>query len=479
MRCIRSLATLAVSVALLGAVAARAGVGPSCVAPPAGLASWWPGQDSAEDVQGSNEGTLQNGATFAAAQVGNGFSFDGVDDFVSVGDDASLTPQVFTLSAWFRSAAAADPAAAFLVARSGSDGVSGYELGVFPPSGALRFTLNGGAGGADLTGATAVLDDAFHHVTASYDGATMRLFLDGVLDAELAVATAIAYPAGASFTIGRRERAAIPGFWTGVVDEVQLFAGHALCAAEAAAIAGAGSAGQCPGGVETFCLDPFLCYKAKPTKGGPGFAGGGAILEGPIESLEVTVKKPAALCLPADLDGAPAEDDVTHLEAYAIKPATAPMRLGNLAVTTAFGTLVLDTVKVDRLLVPTAKSLSEPPVAPAAGLVDIFQCYTVKVTKGTAKFPKGVQAELADQFEAARTLDLKKPKRLCLPVGIDGSPVAQPAARLLCYPVKPAKGEPRHTRRTGVFLANASGAEQVDTLKEEQLCVPATGALSQ
>lgn len=56
----------------------------SCVAPPSGLVSWWPGDNSALDIVGTNNGTLMNGATFAAGKVGQAFSFDGVNDYVTV-----------------------------------------------------------------------------------------------------------------------------------------------------------------------------------------------------------------------------------------------------------------------------------------------------------------------------------------------------------------------------------------------------------
>src|SRR5262249_36974468 len=37
---------------------------PACVTPPSGMVAWWPGDGNANDIQGSNNGTLQNGATF-------------------------------------------------------------------------------------------------------------------------------------------------------------------------------------------------------------------------------------------------------------------------------------------------------------------------------------------------------------------------------------------------------------------------------
>ncbi|MBI4451562.1 hypothetical protein HY642_06325, partial [Candidatus Woesearchaeota archaeon] len=61
-----------------------------CVEPPSGMVSWWPGDNNANDIQDGNTGTLRNGATFAAGRVGQGFSLDGVDDFVSVQHNANL-----------------------------------------------------------------------------------------------------------------------------------------------------------------------------------------------------------------------------------------------------------------------------------------------------------------------------------------------------------------------------------------------------
>jgi hypothetical protein len=65
----------------------------SCVTAPSGLISWWPGDNTAIDIQSGNNGTLQNGATFASGEVGQAFSFDGSSS-VSVADTANLMPPI-------------------------------------------------------------------------------------------------------------------------------------------------------------------------------------------------------------------------------------------------------------------------------------------------------------------------------------------------------------------------------------------------
>ncbi|MEI2725303.1 MAG: LamG domain-containing protein [Verrucomicrobiota bacterium] len=61
-----------------------------CVAPAAGLVGWWRGESNADDWAGANAGVLQNGLGFASGEVGQGFSLDGVNDFISVPLSASL-----------------------------------------------------------------------------------------------------------------------------------------------------------------------------------------------------------------------------------------------------------------------------------------------------------------------------------------------------------------------------------------------------
>jgi hypothetical protein len=220
-------------------------------------------------------------------------------------------------------------------------------------------------------------------------------------------------------------------------------------------------------------LEPFLCYKAKPTKGSAAFEARDVTLVDSFESRETQVVRPKALCNPADLADAPAPVPDAHFESYQIEQSEKHEKLRGILVQTPFGPLALDTTKPDRLLVPAAKSLAGPPPPPAEPAFDHLKCYKVKLSKGFPKPPKGTTAEVADQFSASRTFLVKKPTRLCVPADKNSEGVQHPNVGLACFKAKPANGQAKHEKRTGVFLAQQFGVEQLDTVEEEELCAVA------
>jgi hypothetical protein len=199
-------------------------------------------------------------------------------------------------------------------------------------------------------------------------------------------------------------------------------------------------------------VDLFLCYKAKPAAGTPKFARRTVSLADRFEAADFEVLKPVGLCPPAERAGAPLVDADTHLESYAIKGPKHVARTG-IQVTNVFGTVTVDTVKAQRLLVPTAKSLAGGPVTPpddASHGVDHYKCYGIKVT---ARTPKSVDK--------------------------GGEGIKRPERHLLCYAAKTADGAPAHVRQRGVFVNNQfdpAQTERLDTVSEELLCVPSTTA---
>jgi hypothetical protein len=198
-------------------------------------------------------------------------------------------------------------------------------------------------------------------------------------------------------------------------------------------------------------------------------------LDDEFELGTATVTKIQALCNPASDGGAMLDAD-THFTSYDLAPDSAHGRVELITVSDAFGSTVVDTTKADRLFVPSAKSLDAPPVAPdpAGHEVDHFKCYGVSVPTGAPTPYKGVEVMLQDQFtDTPRRFSVKKPRLLCNPVDKNGEGTKNDDGHLLCYKVKPAKGELKHQKRVGVYVANQFGGLQLDTKKEELLCMPA------
>lgn len=211
----------------------------SCTPPPDGLISWWPGDGNANDIIGSNNGALVGGATFTAGEVGQAFSFDGIDDIVlapATGFPTGAAPR--TVAFWSKISPSDDTTTGFAY----STDASGKGFYVFPShwenGGKLTFSGHGTA--YDVFALTDLRDGLYHHVAVTYDGAIVTVYADGVPVASGSFDLDTGISAGTS--IGGR------GYpeqsLTGEVDEVAIW-NRALSASEIQAMFSAGSAGMC------------------------------------------------------------------------------------------------------------------------------------------------------------------------------------------------------------------------------------------
>jgi hypothetical protein len=233
---------------------------------PSGLVSWWPGNDNANDIIGGNNGTLENGATFALGEVDDAFSLNGSNQYVLIGQPVPANLQIqnaITLSAWiYPTAYPTDngSGAIGIIVGSQHDGnYAGatlyYDARVNPdsvngaPIGHIGFNIGDGSNWHVQDTLTQVPLNQWTLVTATATaGGSGQIYYNGVLQPS----SSGQYPAtwsgtvsysGSWFAIGQEVNENRP--FTGLIDEVQVY-NVALTAAQIRAIYNAGSAGMNP-----------------------------------------------------------------------------------------------------------------------------------------------------------------------------------------------------------------------------------------
>ena len=153
----------------------------------------------ADDIRDStsfgNHGTTNNmdAAAQVAGQVNGSFDFDGVDDYVDVVDDDSLSftdninDSPFSLSFWVSSDASIQDSLAGKSFETTGQEKREWAIRI-SPGGLLRFVLYDNDSLTDFIGKDSgtTLPAGWHHVLATYDGsgasAGMKIYVDGVRD---------------------------------------------------------------------------------------------------------------------------------------------------------------------------------------------------------------------------------------------------------------------------------------------------------
>ena len=172
----------------------------SCVPPPAGLVSWWGAEATAADAVGTNNGVLF-GAGFGAGMVGQAFSFDGSTQAVFIPYTQSLLATNYSAEAWVKPLSqVSDPInQEQIIGQAG-----GWQLVVRPGASGVSVaflfaTSTGGFPG--VVSSSELPIGQFSHVVGSWDGTTLRLYINGLLNAQ-AVAGGMPLDSGRELHIG-------------------------------------------------------------------------------------------------------------------------------------------------------------------------------------------------------------------------------------------------------------------------------------
>jgi len=225
----------------------------ACFVPRDGLVAKYRGEGDARDSVSGRDGRVAGVVPSLPGHQGQAFYFTGGLDYITVPDSPAFRPARFTLSAWVNPYILASGYWNSVVAKgaSGADpGIPGYGnsfwLGFYDGFPTL-YTHHEGNDGRSVQAAARASDHVWHHLAATYDGTTARLYVDGTLAGQTPVGTPLYYDAHAvPLTIGTDwtdGHADVTVGLTASVDEVMLY-DRALGAAEIQALA-AGSPADC------------------------------------------------------------------------------------------------------------------------------------------------------------------------------------------------------------------------------------------
>lgn len=190
---------------------------------PGSIAGLWlfdegKGKEAGDSSGNGYDGDLEGDPVWVDGKFGKALEFKGAD-YVELRNSSAGLPfggiEPFTITAWVKNQGGGTVIGKF------NGGVIGAYILVVGGGGTVTFHREVAPWG--LSGARALPFGEFGHVAATYDGTTMKIYVDGKLDVKQdrpAQNTDIATPVliGARFTGGNPSN-----FFSGVLDEVALF----------------------------------------------------------------------------------------------------------------------------------------------------------------------------------------------------------------------------------------------------------------
>lgn len=177
-----------------------------------------PSGATAGDSTGAAPGLYFNGPTLGAApldssKVGAAVAFDGIDDYVEVAPRPALDlSSSLTVEAWIK----ADSYEGSVVQRYGA-----YELRPQPNGNLIWRLWIDGAARSLTAGAGTVSAGQTHHLVGTYDGVTMRLYLDGVQVASQPMSGSVEHDPAQALYIGTN--AHTKTYFVGEIDNVSIY----------------------------------------------------------------------------------------------------------------------------------------------------------------------------------------------------------------------------------------------------------------
>ena len=189
--------------------------------------AWYRAEGNADDSAGKHHGKLSGGAAIKPVAAGHAFDFDGKTGSVIVPDALDLNPpQQFSVMAWVKPATTAHCAIISKISGSAPQGNAGYQFGIGPENASLFVQFNApgepwpaNSLAVNLPNPMAV--GAWRHVAGSYDGNSLKLYLDGIPIGSKEVGAKPIASSNANFRISGDDNGVV--HFSGLIDDAAFF----------------------------------------------------------------------------------------------------------------------------------------------------------------------------------------------------------------------------------------------------------------
>lgn len=168
-----------------------------------------------------NNGTIKGATWSAEGKFGGALAFNGVDNWVTINDTAALDfTNGMTLEAWVYPTSTTDWRTVLVKEQAGQPSVYGLFASTGPglrPSGKVYLATGSNE---RVYGTGALLANTWSHLAVTYDGATLRFCVNGVLVASRALSGLIAT---SSFPLRIGGNSVFGEFFKGRIDDIRIY----------------------------------------------------------------------------------------------------------------------------------------------------------------------------------------------------------------------------------------------------------------
>jgi hypothetical protein len=198
--------------------------------PTNGIVGWWPFNGNANDESGNGNNGIVNGANLTSDRfsiTNSAFDFDGFTNYISLNYLSSFNnANTFTVSVWAKISNYnnANDAAQYIISRGVDVSPGSFLIAVGQSSYSDLFGtgVNGNAGVSGPSITEPIPQSNWHHLATTFDGLSIRFFIDGVLVGSSVYSQAFSITTDITL-VGRHVVSGFSYFVNGKIDDIGIW----------------------------------------------------------------------------------------------------------------------------------------------------------------------------------------------------------------------------------------------------------------